>query len=273
MFVMYSPDYDYENSTVVPLPEFLNPRSNVTVKEGDMATLPCVVRNLGTKQVAWLRLGIKENDFLTVGTFTWIRENNIMVDHKLEEGQISYWNLIIKAVQKEHEGMYQCQITDKVPLRTHVYLTVKPRPAIKPAVVVSGAEFVDRNEPIKLQCNATGPKIPEDIDWFKDGTKLDTRATKNPNIIITKYMSLEDQVFISDLVIEHTDIDNSGTYICRSSDREIDSIKVTVLVADTTNVKRAQKEDQQFGGARSTARSVFSPAFLSVLLWTLTFAS
>lgn len=59
------------------------------------------------------------------------------------------------------------------------------------AVVVSGAEFVDRNEPIRLQCNATGPKTPEDIDWFKDGTKLDTRATKNPNIIITKYVSLE----------------------------------------------------------------------------------
>lgn len=40
----------------------------------------------------------------------------------------------------------------------------------------------------------------------------------------------QDQAFISDLVIEHTDTGNSGTYICRSSDREVGSLKVTVLV-------------------------------------------
>ncbi|CAL1527961.1 unnamed protein product [Lymnaea stagnalis] len=118
-------DFDYEDSTVVLQPEFLNTKANVTVREGELATLPCAVRNLGTKQVAWRRLGDKDNHFLTVGTFTWVRENNIYVDHKSEEGQVSRWNLIIKSVEKEDEATYQCQITDKVPLRTHVYLTVK----------------------------------------------------------------------------------------------------------------------------------------------------
>ncbi|CAL1527962.1 unnamed protein product, partial [Lymnaea stagnalis] len=100
-------------------------------------------------------------------------------------------------------------------------------------VVLTGKEFVDRNEPIRLKCNATGgPKIPEDIDWFKDGTKLDTRGSRDPNIVLTKFMSLEDQALISELFIEHTDTDDSGTYICRSSDREIGSLKVTVLVGE-----------------------------------------
>ncbi|KAH9503193.1 hypothetical protein Btru_068440 [Bulinus truncatus] len=181
--------------------------------------------------VAWRRIGDKDDHFLTVGTFTWVRENNIQVDHKLEEGQVSRWNLIIKSVEKNDEGTYQCQITDKVPLRIHVYLTVKPRPAAKPAVTLTGKEYVDSNEPIRLICNATGgSKIPEDIDWFKDGTKLDSKNRRDPNIVLTKYMSLEDQALISELFIEHADINDSGSYICRSSDRELDSIKVTVLV-------------------------------------------
>ncbi|CAL1527963.1 unnamed protein product, partial [Lymnaea stagnalis] len=41
-----------------------------------------------------------------------------------------------------------------------------------------------------------------------------------------------DQALISELFIEHTDTDDSGTYICRSSDREIGSLKVTVLVGE-----------------------------------------
>ena len=35
---------------------------------------------------------------------------------------------------------------------------------------------------------------------------------------------------ISDLTITHARQEDSGNYICRSSDREIDSLKVTVLV-------------------------------------------
>ncbi|CAG5127884.1 unnamed protein product, partial [Candidula unifasciata] len=98
--------------------------SDASVNIDDVDVRVCVWRNCGFKPlVAWRRLGIKENDFLTVGTFTWIRENNIL--NRVLLFKISHWNLIIKAVQKEDEGTYQCQITDKVPLRTHVYLTVK----------------------------------------------------------------------------------------------------------------------------------------------------
>lgn len=62
---LLSPDYDFENSTVVPLPEFLDSKSNISVREGDMATLPCVVRNLGTKQVSCQNLRHKFNTFLS----------------------------------------------------------------------------------------------------------------------------------------------------------------------------------------------------------------
>ncbi|KAH9503194.1 hypothetical protein Btru_068442 [Bulinus truncatus] len=45
---------DYEDSTIVMQPEFLNTKHNITVREGEMASLPCAVRNLGTKQIIQL---------------------------------------------------------------------------------------------------------------------------------------------------------------------------------------------------------------------------
>lgn len=50
--IVISTEYDHENSTVVLQPEFLTAKSNVSAREGEMATLPCAVRNLGTKQVS-----------------------------------------------------------------------------------------------------------------------------------------------------------------------------------------------------------------------------
>ncbi|GFN75402.1 hypothetical protein PoB_000190800 [Plakobranchus ocellatus] len=43
-------DFDYEDSTIVMKPEFLNTETNITVTEGRMAILPCSVRYLGTKE-------------------------------------------------------------------------------------------------------------------------------------------------------------------------------------------------------------------------------
>ncbi|XP_005100752.1 zwei Ig domain protein zig-8 [Aplysia californica] len=266
-------DFDYEDATVVLKPEFLNTESNISVRIGDSATLPCAVRNLGTKEVVW-RLYPKNAEplVLTVGTFTWVRGNDIQVEYKMEEGFITRWDLVMRNVQMEDEGTYECQVTDKVPIRTHVHLTVKPMPASNPSVVLTGEEFVDSNERIKLVCNATGgDKIPEDIDWFKDGTKLDSTKSRDPKIVLTKYMSIEDVALISELTIEHAGFSDSGNYICRSSDRKIDSLKVTVLVApNNPNVKRgtgAQVEEQKDdnGGVSMTSSGVIALLLSSVV--------
>ncbi|KAK7008974.1 zwei Ig domain protein zig-8 [Biomphalaria glabrata] len=203
----------------------------------------------GYQKIAWRKVG--DNHILTVGSFTWVRENNIQVDNKFEDGQVSRWNLIIKAVKKEDEGTYQCQITDKTPLRIHIYLTVKPRPPVNKSVFnLTGTEFVDRNDPILLECKATGATLaPEKVDWFKDGLKLDTNNRDHPRIQLEEYTSLqEERTLISKLRIEHADINDSGLYICRISVSEVASIKVTVLVADTTNVKRGTGAHEEEAG-------------------------
>ena len=84
---------------------------------------------------------------------------------------------------------------------------------------------------MRLVCNATGGNhIPEDIDWFKEGDKIDSE--KYPDIITTKRLSLVDRSLVSELIIDHSTVKDTGTYICRSSRDEIASIKVTVLIGE-----------------------------------------
>jgi len=94
------------------------------------------------------------------------------------------------------------------------------------AIQVSGTEYVEANSPIQLMCNATGrPEPPHSVDWYKDGDKVLSDA--NGGVIITK--KIETRVLVSMLVIKHSRIADSGTYVCRSSSGESGTIVVHVL--------------------------------------------
>ncbi|XP_046576643.1 zwei Ig domain protein zig-8-like [Haliotis rubra] len=221
-------------------PSFLAATINITVREGDMATLPCAVKNLGTRQVAWRRLA--NGQVMTVGTLTWIKDKRVFVDNKIRHEQpgVSDWNLLLKNARQKDSGVYECQITDKKKFSRNITLTVIGPPIRKPGVTIEGKEFPNLGEEIRLTCNATGgPHIPEEIDWFKEGDKIDSH--KYPNILITKYRSLRDQSLVSQLIIDHSREEDKGMYICRSSDEEIASLKVTVMVAGSVNKKRVPR--------------------------------
>ncbi|XP_071110549.1 kin of IRRE-like protein 2 isoform X2 [Haliotis cracherodii] len=222
---------------LTPTPKFLPGNMNVTVREGAMAVLPCKIRNLGTKKVAWRRLN--SDQFLTIGKITWIKQVNMMVEHESQPGDITTWDLLIKNVKANDTGIYECQITSTQEYAYHVQLNVVGPPITNPAISVIGSTYVDYGEPIKLICNATGgPHIPEEIDWFKDGDKID--AHKYEDIVITKYRSLRSQSMTSELLVDRSTTDHSGTYICRSSQDVIASIKVTVLVGTRASRKRPE---------------------------------
>ncbi|KAK7116484.1 zwei Ig domain protein zig-8-like [Littorina saxatilis] len=266
-------DLDYRNPTTDLPPKFLKTPVDVTVREGSMAVLPCAVQYLGPRQVAWRRVDSDDKHFLTVGTFTWARGNNVMIEYHQEPGYITHWNLLIKNVREQDAGVYECQITAKKKIVRFVTLHISGPPVSEPGISVKGKEYVEKGDPIHLICNATGgSQIPEDIDWFKDGSKIDTRR-KNHQVVITKFRSIEQQALISELIIDHSRMRDSGTYICRSSEKEIDSLKVTVLVADTNNVKRDKPEgttsEESKLAASSSATRTSSLTSLTLLLWVL----
>ena len=79
-----------------------------------------------------------------------------------------------------------------------------------------------------LQCNATGEYYPPDeMDWFRNGERLSSQ--RHRGVRITKQYSISKRTFTSVLVVDRADMADQGTYVCRSSNMQISSIKVHVL--------------------------------------------
>ncbi|RUS73966.1 hypothetical protein EGW08_018281, partial [Elysia chlorotica] len=149
----------------------------------------------------------------------------------------SHWDLRIRNVALDDEGQYLCQINaNKKSVRT-VQLQITEKPPYNPVITIEGKKFVESAHTAYIRCNATeGNRFPEDIDWFKNGDKIDSMSY--PNIVITKYRSETTLTLVSEIAIMRASARDSGTYICRSSEELIASLDVNVLVADKSNVKR-----------------------------------
>ncbi|XP_059169556.1 zwei Ig domain protein zig-8-like isoform X2 [Physella acuta] len=261
---------DYMEPTY-PEPVFLPRLLDVTVREGGRAVLPCAVHFLGTKQVTWRRMG--DTHFLSVGGFLWVKDPNLNIQYNEITPEVTEWNLEIKKVKPEHSGVYECKISDVVPLIRNVTLNVTGPPIVEPVsrppIIVSGKNYVERGQSIHLYCNATSQEgIDLSIRWFKDGDRIDPASYKH--VVITNYNLVEQGILVSELFIDRSQSSDTGTYICRSSADYIDSIKVTVLFADTTNVKRGDPsegpDNQRLESSTTRPQCLVSALVLGLML-------
>ncbi|GFO30673.1 roundabout-like protein 1 [Plakobranchus ocellatus] len=147
-------------------PVFLTSNSNITVREGGRAELPCTIQHLGTKKVAWRRVDIDR--FLTIGENPWSPGDELVVEHVKHSEELEDWTLVLPKVKKSDAGLYECQLTAVAGFHTVVQLNVVGPPITEPDVILNGTKFVERGGKIELQCNATGGKqVADAIDWFK----------------------------------------------------------------------------------------------------------
>ncbi|KAJ8303932.1 hypothetical protein KUTeg_017515 [Tegillarca granosa] len=163
-------------------------------------------------QVAWRR--VSKDYPLTVGLTTFDPKEDMSVSFKQITEYQTHWDLVIKRVEMKHKGMYECQISATVVHTHHVYLNVLP-------IKVTGTEFVNIFSKINLTCNATGAVVaPHDIDWFFEGRVISTEYKKWRNRIqILKYTpEVPGKSLISNLIIDISSSEDSGRYVCRSSD-------------------------------------------------------
>nr|XP_022333121.1 vascular endothelial growth factor receptor 1-like isoform X2 [Crassostrea virginica] len=233
-------------------PTFNPTRHNVTYYVGETALLECSVENLGTKEIIWKNRNQKH--VITVGSFVFVGNGAYSVSHP---DNSPHYDLVIKNVQKHHAGVYECQVSTREEMSINIQLNVIDPPKDKeissvfslitasaavsrPAMTLSGAEFVDQGEAIRLSCNATGVRhAPEDVDWFFKGHKI--QSSVQEEIIITKFHSSETRTLLSTLEIERSKMEHSGIYICRSTDLTIKSHNVQVINA-SKNSERAVKD-------------------------------
>lgn len=222
-------------------PYFLPTESNVTVQEGELARLKCRVANLGPKMVnvvVWRRMNMEYP--LTIGEMTFSPDDGMSVDHSQITRSSSSWDLLIKSVKPHHAGVYECQVTSSHLIAQYVTLYVLDKSSIKSALKLSGTEYVNKGEKLHLICNATGAvRAPEAVDWFYEGNRIHPSNPKwRGRVEILKHESFEGKYFTSELIVDQSQLDDKGSYVCRSSDLTVNSITVHVLNAEKDNLTR-----------------------------------
>ncbi|KAK3097166.1 hypothetical protein FSP39_006994, partial [Pinctada imbricata] len=212
----------------LPTPRFLTVPHNVTYAQGDSAILFCAVENLGTKTVTWRKLPYIN---------PIVSGNRVFVnDERFDSQYVPFkneWNLVIQNVRKFDAGVYECQVSIKgQTLRQNVTLNVQE-------IRINGTRFVEKGDPIYLVCNATGEDYaPDYIEWYKDGDLMYTDPRRR--VYIKKRMSENTKTLISILKITHSLMTDSGTFVCRTSNKLTTGIKVEVLNGIFNNTSRTE---------------------------------
>ncbi|XP_059474407.1 opioid-binding protein/cell adhesion molecule homolog isoform X2 [Neocloeon triangulifer] len=142
------------------MPKFAEAIPNVTVTVGREATLTCVVDDLSSYKVAWLR--VDTQTILTIHTHVITKNHRIGVtqsDHRS-------WYLQIKEVREADRGWYMCQINTD-PMKSHVgYLEVVVPPDILD-YPTSSDMVVREGSNVTLKCAASGSPQPI-IQWRRE---------------------------------------------------------------------------------------------------------
>ncbi|XP_071643523.1 neurotrimin isoform X2 [Temnothorax longispinosus] len=171
-------------------PSFSAPITNVTVPVGREAILSCVVANLSTYKVAWLR--VDTQTILTIANHVITKNHRIGVTHS----EHKTWLLHIRDVRESDRGNYMCQINTD-PMKSQIgYLEVVVPPDILD-YPTSTDMVVREGSNVTLRCEATGSPTPN-ITWRREdgeliilGNSQEVASIDGPVFNITKVNRLQ----------------------------------------------------------------------------------
>ncbi|KRG03144.1 cell adhesion molecule 2 isoform X1 [Drosophila mojavensis] len=150
--------------TLFDLPKFGELLQNVTVPVGREAVLQCVVDNLQTYKIAWLR--VDTQTILTIQNHVITKNHRMSITHAEKRA----WILRIRDVKESDKGWYMCQINTD-PMKSQVgYLDVVVPPDILD-YPTSTDMVIREGSNVTLKCAATGSPTPT-ITWRREGGEL-----------------------------------------------------------------------------------------------------
>ncbi|XP_021923928.1 neurotrimin-like isoform X2 [Zootermopsis nevadensis] len=170
---------------ITDVPKFGQPINNVTIPVAREATLACVVEDLATYKVAWLR--VDTQTILTIATHVITKNHRIGVTHSDHRT----WYLQIRDVRESDRGWYMCQINTD-PMKSQIgYLEVVVPPDILD-YPTSTDMVVREGTNVTLRCAATGSPQPS-ITWRREGGETiplgngqETTSVEGPVFNITR---------------------------------------------------------------------------------------
>jgi len=232
--------YEKELRQLANLPYFSRVQTNVSVRLGENAYLPCRVKQLrDSYMVTWMR--VADVSVLSVGAFTFSSDSRFSVIH-VPRPRINAddWTLGITNSQMKDSGLYECSV-NTLPKISHVvtlnvtemtmqdspYTAPSPRPVIisqsdvstelapGPISSISGPkiQYVSSGSTVGLECRITGLTSPPQSLYWKRGSRVLT-AKERPGI------SLESEkvpgISTARLFLSHVTTQDSANYSCMS---------------------------------------------------------
>ncbi|EDV99481.1 GH13004 [Drosophila grimshawi] len=186
-------------------PKFSGPISNVTVPVGRDALLTCIVHDLVSYKVAWLR--VDTQTILSIQNHVITKNHRIAITHT--EHRI--WQLRIRDVHESDRGWYMCQINTD-PMKSQMgYLDVVVPPDI---VDYQTSQDVVRasGQNVTLTCSATGVPLPT-ITWRREENAPLWLPTEHGDEQVDEIYSLEAQ----NLTLWQLQRVHMGAYLCIAS--------------------------------------------------------
>ncbi|XP_029345653.1 neurotrimin-like [Acyrthosiphon pisum] len=148
---------------IVEMPKFAEPITNVTAPVGREATIVCIVDDLGSYKVAWLR--VDTQTILTIHNHVITKNHRIGVSHSDHRT----WNIHIKEVRESDKGWYMCQINTD-PMKSQLgFLDIVVPPDILDYPTSTDMNIREGSN-VSLRCAASGSPAPN-ITWRKEGTE------------------------------------------------------------------------------------------------------
>ncbi|XP_037927563.1 neurotrimin [Teleopsis dalmanni] len=188
-----------ETVDVITDPKFSFPIANVTASVGRDAFLTCVVQDLGSYKVAWLR--VDTQTILTIQNHVITKNQRIGItnsEHKT-------WTMKIKDIKETDKGWYMCQINTD-PMKSQMgYLDVVVPPDILDYPTSTDITATEGNN-VTLKCAATGSPEPT-ITWRRENGVLIELANG------TEVLSVEGV----DLMLPSVKRQHMGAYLCIAS--------------------------------------------------------
>nr|XP_053638257.1 protein borderless-like [Cherax quadricarinatus] len=199
-------------------PYFLEPPAvQVSVRAGQPATLTCIVKHLGNRQVSWIRG--RDLHVLSSGEVTFSSDSRVQVSHLGDS-----WTLIIKYTQMRDAGPYSCQVNTQPRLASWYNLTV-----IEARATIQGKHtlYVQAGSTVTLVCVVREQLlIPGLVLWYQDDRLVQRDAGRVT--VVTQV----DNVTSSTLTVTRASRHDSGNYSCWPSAGTPDSAIIHVIEGD-----------------------------------------
>ncbi|RUS72730.1 hypothetical protein EGW08_019512 [Elysia chlorotica] len=195
--------------------------ANVTVREGEIAILPCRVNDLGDHKVVWSR----EIPYVLLTHM----ERRIIDDDRMsvERPITPAWNLHIRETVYNDSGRYLCTVNTDIIMNKNVVLNVIVPPKIIINSSMENAEVIEGGS-ANLFCNAVGKPAPK-VEWERLTTSEKGEQTHSKLCSKTNKVGSDGEVLIIHNITRYC----GDTYRCVATNNRGDStskdIKVHVL--------------------------------------------